>query len=129
MLLMGGIMKAETMTAFSEWLENQRVMRSLSVAEFSRFLGIGDTTLRSFLRKDSPRTPERKVLTKIAETTHTQLSTLIEMVEPEMAERAASRANAEFLFELMEGLTEEQREVVEALIDELLRRNRGKGEG
>jgi transcriptional regulator with XRE-family HTH domain len=113
------------MSAFREFLEGQREVRQLSVPEFAEFLGISDTSLRNFIHKTNPKMPGRSALLKISEKTHTPFSTLIEMLDPESTERARSSANAQFLAELMEGLTEAQRKVVETVIDEFLRQNGG----
>jgi transcriptional regulator with XRE-family HTH domain len=114
------------MTAFGKWLENQRVTRGLTVGEFARFLGIGDTTLRSFIRENEPLHPGRSTLLKIAEATHTPLSTLIDLTDPESAARARSSASAQLLAEMIESLDEDGRKLVETLVDALLRQ---KGQG
>lgn len=108
------------MSVFRNWLEDERIRRGLSIPEFARFLDIGETTLRTFIREKNPQIPGRINLQKIHIATSTPLSTLMEMIDPVTAERARSRDNAEFLVELIESLDEQKRKHVLALINSLL---------
>jgi transcriptional regulator with XRE-family HTH domain len=117
MNIMSGV---KYMSVFRNWLEEERVKRGLSVPEFARFLGIGETTLRTFIRENNPQIPGRINIQKIHIATSTPLVTLMEMIDPITAERARSRDNAEFLVELIESLDEQKRKHVLALINSLL---------
>lgn len=110
------------MSVFRNWLEDERIRRGLSIPEFARFLDIGETTLRTFIREKNPQIPGRINLQKIHIATSTPLSTLMEMIDPVTAERARSRTNAQLLAEMIEGLDETQRKFVMTLVETLLRK-------
>jgi transcriptional regulator with XRE-family HTH domain len=112
------------MTAFRDFLEGQREARQLSVPEFADFLGISYTSLRNFIRKENPKAPGRNMLLKIAQATNVPLTTLVEYLDPEAAARINQLSGRiQFFAELVDGLSEEQAEVVFTLIETMRRQN------
>lgn len=110
------------LSTLREFLIEQRDARRMSNEEFAAYLGIGKTTLYRYIKDHDPDIPERDTLRKIANATGYPETTLLELTNPELAERARSRTNAQLLAEMIEGLDETQRKFVMTLVETLLRK-------
>ncbi len=114
----------ENMATFRDWLREQQEARGYSVPEFARFLDIGVTTLRSFIRDQEPLMPSGRILLKIAKATNVNLESLVTYLDPEAAERIKqSSGRAQFFAELLDSLSDEQAEVVFNIIETMRRQN------
>lgn len=125
MELLTGVATGMYMGNFREFLEDERAARSLTIPEFAELLGIGDSTLRTYIREISPQIPSGTNLLKIARALNMTPEMLAVHLDPQASERLKKSSDRFRMFEgKVDALDDEQAEAVLALIETMLAQNK-----
>lgn len=125
MELLTGVATGKHMGNFREFLEGERTARSLTIPEFADLLGIGDSTLRTYIRENNPQIPSGTNLLKVAQALNMTPETLAIHLDPQASARLKKSSDRLRMFEgKVDALDDEQAEAVLALIETMLAQNK-----
>lgn len=115
----------EHMGSFRDFLEGRRRRDNLTIPEFAKQLGIGDSTLRTYIREHDPQIPSGTNLLKIARALNVSTEELGSYLDPEAASRLKRSSDRVKMFEgKIDALDDEQAEAVLILIETMLAQNK-----
>ncbi len=103
---------------FKEFIEAEITRRDLSARAFARLVGVDSKTINKFRKQDiaSAGYPSVDFLIKLARATNTDISYLMMLVAPEVAQSSAVRPDAMILSQRIEQLPDVYRELIDDII-------------
>lgn len=102
--------------AFREFIKDQMFRREMSARQFAEFVDVAPTTITRAIDEADPSTPGIDFLLKLAQATHVELSTLVDMAYPDIATSTKASPSSRVLAQQIEELPDGIREVVVAII-------------
>lgn len=101
---------------FRDFLKDEMFRREMSARQFAEFVDVAPTTITRAIDEREPTTPGMDFLLKLASATHVELSTLVEMAYPEMANSTKASPSARILAQQIEELPNGVRDTVLAIV-------------
>lgn len=98
---------------FSEFIEAEIKKRSMSIREFSRFVGISHSAISKYLSNPDETNISIEFMVRVSEATKTDLASIVAMVYPDLT---TVNPDIRVLAERIANLPDDKRQMVESLL-------------
>ena len=98
---------------FNEFIEDELKKRSMSIREFSRFVGISHSAISKYLSNPTETNISIEFMVRVAEATNTDLASIVAMEYPDDTEITPQ---VRLLAQRIAELPPEQQEVIDSLL-------------